>query len=100
MLWEGLQTVQLHIAVNKSVNERENTLNISWFTLICVDKTIYWRTENDILAEQTDKSYKPNNCLGNRDSIIKPAYKKLIWSVPSVNNTDMEVVPEPEIHKV
>lgn len=32
--------------------------------------------------------------------IIKPAYKKLIWSVPSVNNTDMEVVPEPETHKV
>ncbi len=93
MLWEGLQT----IAVNKSVNERKN---ISCFTLICVDKTIYWRTENDILAEQTDKSYKPNNCLGNRDSIIKPLYKMLIWSVPSLNNTNMEVVPEPEKHKV
>lgn len=95
MLWEGLRT----IAVNKSANER-NTLNISCFTLICVDKTIYWRTDNNILAEQTDKSYKPNNYLGNRDSIVKLVYKMLIWSVLSLNNTNMEVVPEPEKQKV
>lgn len=42
-----------HIEVNKTVNERKNTLDISWYTLMCVDKTIYCRTESDILAEQT-----------------------------------------------
>jgi len=66
---------------------------------MCVDKTIYWRTETDLLAEQTQINPANLTTAWAKGTIIKPAYKKLIWSVPSVN-TDMEKVPEPEKHKV